>query len=154
MQFSQNAYTSAKLAKQVCTNLKTKDGWLELFADTAKPNKDGTFERVKLFMGPDQTPEQRSSLFMCKKFVAACVSVHHDKVFSFWKQKGVAQVLDPLDGKKYAVAKMLPTSPTVDRSMVRWDNDSVAKHLINKELVLSAFEEQVLDPLEATEWCL
>ena len=80
--------------------------------------------------------------------------MHRDKVFSFWKQKGVVQVLDPLDGKKYAIAKMLPTCPTVDKSMVRWDNDAVAKHLVNKEMVLSAFEKQVRDPLEATESCL
>ena len=151
MQVAQNAFTSAKLAKQVVSNLKTSDGWLELYAETAKPNKEGNFEKVKLFIGPDQTPEQRSSLFMCKKFVAAC-AIHSDKEFTFWKQKGVVQVA--IDGKKVALAKMLPTSPAVDKTMVRWDNSTVAKLLINKELVLTKFEEQVLDPLEATEWCL
>ena len=152
MQFAQNAFTSATLAKQVVSNLKTSDGWLELYAETAKPNKEGNFEKVKLFIGPDQTPEQRSSLFMCKKFVAACAIVHSDKEFTFWKQKGVVQVA--IEGKKVALAKMLPTSSAVDKTMVRWDNSTVTKLLINKELVLTKFEEQVLDPLEATEWCL
>ena len=152
MQFAQNAFTSAKLTKQVVKNLQTSDGWLELYAETAKPNKEGNFEKVKLFIGPDQTPEQRSSLFMCKKFVAACAIVHSDREFTFWNQKGVVQVA--IDGKKVALAKMLPTSPAVDKTMVRWDNSTVAKLLINKELVLTKFEEQVLDPLEATEWCL
>ena len=56
--------------------------------------------------------------------------------------------------KKAALAEMLHTSPAVDKTMVRWDNSTVAKLLINKELVLTKFEEQVLDTLEATEWCL
>ena len=72
--------------------------------------------------------------------------------FSFWKQKGVVQVAS--EGKKHALAKMLPTNSTVDRSMVRWDNKNVETFEINKEQVLDKFEEQVLDPLDATEWCL
>ena len=152
MQFGQNAYTSAKLAKQVVSNLKTKDGWTEIFAETAKPNKEGKFEKVKLFVGPDQTPEQRSSFFMCKEFVQACNILYPSMEFSFWKQKGVVQVAS--EGKKRALAKMLPTNSTVDRSMVRWDNKKVETFKINKEQVLDKFEEQVLDPLVATELCL
>jgi len=70
MQFAQNAFTSAKLAQKVCKGLfnegidGAKGTWTELYADTAKPNRDGTFDQVKLFVGPDQTPEQRSTLFM------------------------------------------------------------------------------------------
>ena len=54
-------------------------------------------------------------------------------------------------GKKIALAKMLPTCSTVDRSMVRWDNQNVEKFKIDKQKL---FEAQVLDPLDSTEWCL
>ena len=66
MQFAQNAFTSAKLAQQVCKGLYSSDGW-KVFADIAKQNKDGSSKIVKLFIGPDQTPEQRSTLFMFRR---------------------------------------------------------------------------------------
>ena len=150
MQFAQNAFTSAKLAQQVCKGFYSSEGWKELYADTAKPNKDGAFEKVKLFIGPDQTPEQRSTLFMCKKFVEACEEVHPDYDFSYWKQKGVVQVM--LDGKKTKLAKMFPTSPTVDETMVRWELTTVVK--FNKAKIRSTFKKLVIDPIDATEWCL
>ncbi len=40
MQFVQNAFTCAKLAKQVTFNFKTKEGCSEIYADTAKPDKE------------------------------------------------------------------------------------------------------------------
>ena len=51
MEFAQNAFTSAKLAKLVVSNLKTKDGWTEIFAETAKPNKEGNFEKHQTVRG-------------------------------------------------------------------------------------------------------
>ena len=150
MQFAQNSFTSAKLAQQVVKGLHSSEGWKELFADTAKPNKDGTFEKVKLFIGPDQTHEQRSTLFMRKKLVEACEKVHPDFDFSFWKQKGVVQVV--LDGKKVSFAKMCPTSPNVDETMVRWELATVCK--FDKAKILSTFRILVIDPIDATEWCL
>ena len=149
MQFVQNAFTSVKLAQQVVKRLHSSDGWKELFADTAKPNKDGNFEKVKLFIGPDQTPAQRSILFMCKKFVDACAKVHTDSDFSYWKQKGVVQVV--LDGKKVNLAKMFPTSPNVDETMVRWEISTVGK--FNKAKILSVFKTLIIDPIDAAEWC-
>ena len=86
MQCAKKPFTSAKLAQQVVKGLHSSEGWKELFADTAKPNKDGTFKKVKLFIGPDQTPEQRSTLFMCKKLVEACEKVHPD--FDFLETEG------------------------------------------------------------------
>ena len=53
MQFAQNAYTSAKLAQQVCKGLYVDGTWKAIYAETAKPNRDGSFEQVKLFVGPD-----------------------------------------------------------------------------------------------------
>ena len=150
MQFTQNSFTSAKLAQQVVKGLHSSEGWKEPFADTAKPNKDGTFEKVKLFIGPDQTPEQRSTLFMCKKLVEACEKVHPDFDFSFWKQKGAVQVV--LDGKKVNLAKMFPTSPNVDETMVRWELATVCK--FDKAKIPSTFKNLVIDPLDAREWCL
>ena len=104
IEFAQNAFTSAKLAQKVCKGLfnegidGAKGTWTELYADTAKPNREGNFDQVKLFVGPDQTPEQRSTLFMLKKIVEACEKVHPQSEFSFWKAKGVVQVI--WEGKK------------------------------------------------------
>ena len=90
---------------------------------------------------------------MCKKLVQACNILYLKIEFTFWKQKGVVQVAS--EGKKTALAKMLPTNSTVDRSMVRWDNQNVEKSIkIDKLQLLDKFEAQVLDPLESTEWCL
>ena len=104
MQFAQNAFTFAKLAQKVSKGLFNEgiDGakatWTELYADTAKPNREGNFDQVKLFVGLDQTPEQRPTLFMLQKFVEACEKVHPQSEFSFWKAKGVVQVI--WEGKK------------------------------------------------------
>ena len=133
MQFAQNAFTSAKLAQQVCKGLQSSDGhWKELYAVTAKPNRDGSFENVKLFVGPDQTPEQRATLFMLTKIAEACEQVHPDHEFSYWKQKGFVQVV--WEGKKTKLAKMFPTSSTVDETMVRWELTMVVK--FNKAQIL------------------
>ena len=121
-----------------------------MVADTAKANKTKEFEEVKLFIGRGQTPDQRSTLFKCKKFVDACAKVHPDFDFSFWKQKGVVQVV--LDGKKVSLAKMFPTSPNVDETMVRWELTTVCK--FDKAKILSTFKTLVIDPIDATEWCL
>ena len=122
MQFAQNAFTSAKLAQKVCKGLfnegidSAKGTWAELYADTAKPNRDGTFDQVKLFVGPDQTPEQRSTLFMLKnllKFVKRFIlktSSHFGKLKVLCRSFG--------KGRKI-LSKMLPTSATVDESMVQ-----------------------------------
>ena len=108
MQFAQNAFTSAKLVQKVRKGFfnegidGAKGTWTELYADNAKPNREGNFDQVKLFVGPDQTPEQRSTLFMLNKIVEACEKVHPQSEFSFWKAKGVVQVI--WEGKK----KILP----------------------------------------------
>ena len=124
--------------------------WRSFYADTAKPDKDGSFEKVKLFIGPDQTPEQRATLYMLKKFVEACEKIHPENKFSFWKAKGAVQVV--WDGKKKQLSKMLPTSATVDESMVQWDPTMVTK--FKKAEILAVFKSLVIDPIDATEWCL
>ena len=153
MQFAQNVFTSVKLAKQVVTNLKNSKGeWIEIFAETVKTNREGNVEKVKLFIGPDQTPEQRATLFMCKKFADACTTLYPHLEVSFWKQKGIVQIAE--DGKKVFLAKMLPTAAAVDRTMVMWDNKSVATYGIDKTQILEKFESLVMDPASATELCL
>ena len=71
---------------------------------------------------------------------------------SFWKQKRVTQIT--IDGKKLFLARMLPIASEVNRSMVQWDNSNVVKFEIDKVLVLDKFETLVLDPANATEWCV
>ena len=122
------------------------------FAETVKTNREGNVEKVKLFIGPDQTPEQRATLFMCKKFTDACTTLYPHLQVSFWKQKGIVQI--DADGKKEFLAKMLPTAAAVDRTMVMWDNKSVAKYGIDKTQIFEKFESLVMDPASATEWCL
>ena len=83
MQFAQNAYTSAKLAQQVCKGLFVDGSWTAIYAETAKPDRDGNFEKVKLFIGPDQSPVEKTTHFMLKKFVEACEKVHPEHEFTF-----------------------------------------------------------------------
>ena len=56
------------------------------------------------------------------------------------------------EGKKTKLAKMFPTSSTVDETMVRWELTTVVK--FNKAKILSTFKKLVIDPIDATEWCL
>ena len=150
MQFAQNAYTSAKLAQQVCKGLYIDGTWTAIYAETAKPNRDGNFEQVKLFIGPDQSPIEKTTHFMLKKFVEACEKVHPDCEFTFWKARSVVQVV--WEGKKKVLSKMLPTSAAVDETMVQWDPAMVNK--FKKAEILAAFKNLVIDPIDATEWCL
>ena len=150
IEFAQNPYTSAKLAQKVTKGLYVDGSWTSIFAQTAKPDREGNFEKVKLFIGPDQSPVEKATNFMLKKFVEACETVHPEFEFSFWKAKAVVQVL--WEGKKKALAIMRPTSPTVDETMVKWDPVLVTK--VKKTEILAVFKNLVIDPIEATEWCL
>ena len=150
MQFAQNAYTSAKLAQQVCKGLFVDGSWTAIYAETAKPDREGNFEKVKLFIGPDQSPIEKATHFMLKKFVEACEKVHPEHEFSFWKARGVVQVV--WEGKKKVLSKMLPTSAAVDETMVQWDPTMVNK--FKKAEILAAFKNLVIDPIDATEWCI
>ena len=47
---------------------------------------------------------------------------------------------------------MLPTSATVDESMVQWDPTVV--HKFKKAEILAVFKPLVIDPVDAIEWCL
>ena len=150
MQFAQNAYTSAKLAQQVCKGLFVDGSWTAIYAETAKPDREGNFEKVKLFIGPDQSPIEKATHFMLKKFVEACEKVHPEHEFTFWKARGVVQVV--WEGKKKVLSKMLPTSAAVDETMVQWDPTMVNK--FKKAEILAAFKNLVIDPIDATEWCI
>ena len=150
IQFAQNAYTSAKLAQKVTKGLFVDGSWTAIYAETAKPDREGKFEQVKLFIGPDQSPVEKATHFMLKKFVEACESVHPELEFSFWKARAVVQVI--WEGKKKVLSKMLPTASAVDETMVQWDPVMVKK--FKKAEILAAFKNLVIDPIDATEWCL
>ena len=47
---------------------------------------------------------------------------------------------------------MLPTASAVDETMVQWDPVMVKK--FKKAEILAAFKNLVIDPIDATEWCL
>ena len=87
---------------------------------------------------------------MQKQFVEACEQVHPEQEFTYWKAKGIVQVV--WDGRKTKLAKMFPTSDTVDETMVRWELTKVVK--FKKAEILAAFKALVIDPIDATEWCL
>ena len=150
IQFAQNAYTSAKLAQKVTKGLFVDGSWTAIYAETAKPDREGKFEQVKLFIGPDQSPVEKATHFMLKKFVEACESVHPELEFTFWKARAVVQVI--WEGKKKVLSKMLPTASAVDETMVQWDPVMVKK--LKKAEILAAFKNLVIDPIDATEWCL
>ena len=150
IQFAQNAYTSAKLAQKVTKGLFVDGSWTAIYAETAKPDREGKFEQVKLFIGPDQSPVEKATHFMLKKFVEACESVHPELEFTFWKARAVVQVI--WEGKKRVLSKMLPTASAVDETMVQWDPVMVKK--FKKAEILAAFKNLVIDPIDATEWCL
>ena len=150
IQFAQNAYTSAKLAQKVTKGLFVDGSWTAIYAETAKPDREGKFEQVKLFIGPDQSPVEKATHFMLKKFVEACETVHPELEFSFWKARAVVQVI--WEGKKKVLSKMLPTASAVDETMVQWDPVMVKK--FKKAEILAAFKNLVIDPIDATEWCV
>ena len=87
---------------------------------------------------------------MLKKFVEACETVHPELEFSFWKARAVVQVI--WEGKKKVLSKMLPTASAVDETMVQWDPVMVKK--FKKAEILAAFKNLVIDPIDATEWCV
>ena len=87
---------------------------------------------------------------MLKKFTEACEKVHPEHEFTFWKARGVVQVV--WEGKKKQLSKMLPTAASVDETMVQWDPSMVSK--FKKAEILAAFKTLVIDPINATEWCL
>ena len=150
IQFAQNAYTSAKLAQKVTKGLFVDGSWTAIYAETAKPDREGKFEQVKLFIGPDQSPVEKATHFMLKKFVEACETVHPELEFTFWKARAVVQVI--WEGKKKVLSKMLPTASAVDETMVQWDPVMVKK--FKKAEILAAFKNLVIDPIDATEWCV
>ena len=150
IQFAQNAYTSAKLAQKVTKGLFVDGSWTAIYAETAKPDRAGKFEQVKLFIGPDQSPVEKATHFMLKKFVEACETVHPELEFTFWKARAVVQVI--WEGKKKVLSKMLPTASAVDETMVQWDPVMVKK--FKKAEILAAFKNLVIDPIDATEWCV
>ena len=47
---------------------------------------------------------------------------------------------------------MLPTAASVDETMVQWDPTMVSK--LKKTEILAAFKALVIDPIDATEWCI
>ena len=87
---------------------------------------------------------------MLKKFVEACEKVHPECEFTYWKARSVVQVI--WEGKKKVLSKMLPTSAAVDETMVQWDPAMVNK--FKKAEILAAFKKLVIDPIDATEWCI
>ena len=87
---------------------------------------------------------------MLKKFVEACEKVDPEHEFTFWKAKSVVQVV--WEGTKKVLSKMLPTSAAVDETMVQWDPTMVNK--FKKAEILAAFKNLVIDPIDATEWCI
>ena len=107
-------------------------------------------KKVKLFIGPDQSPIEKATHVMLKKFVKACEKVHPEHEFTFWKARSVVQVI--WEGKKKVLSTMLPTSASVDETMVQWDPTMVKK--FKKAEILAAFKNLVIDPIDATEWCI
>ena len=149
---TQCRYKCTTCKTSVTTPQDAKGDWLELFVNIVKTDNDGNPEKVKLFIGPDQTPEQRAVFCMCKKIKLACSIIYPTTEFSFWKQKGIIRI--SVDNEKVFLAKMLPTASDVNRNMVQWDNSNVAKFNIDKVRVLDMFETLVMDPANATGWCL
>ena len=76
VQFLQNAFTNAKNVDKCVGNLKDKDGWKTLFAETANKTIDGTFETCKLHVGKNQNDKTRTIGFMVRMFYKAFEAVY------------------------------------------------------------------------------
>ena len=151
---SVNSLTSAKSVQTVLKNLKDKQGkYIQFTAETVKLDPStGKPSPAKLFISGDQNPKSRACRYMCTKFSDAVKSLYPDYEWSYYD--GVIQF--SIDKVRFGLAIMLPTTSSVNRNMVQWDNDNklVAEHGFDKVKIHDKFDSLTSGPAAATEWCV
>ena len=152
VQFAQNSFTSAKCVQNVPNNLKDEQGKYKQFsAETVKLDPTtGKPSPAKLFISGDQNPKTRACRYMCTKFSDAVKSLYPDYEWSYYD--GVIQF--SIDKVRFGLAIMLPTTSSVNRNMVQWDNKLVAEHGFDKVKILDKFDSLTSGPAAATGSCV